>query len=233
MSSTTTSAVTPRRNGEPEVDLSAYRLVHRAALTDVAALADLADRVAGGLEVLPPAKAAAVHRYAGRLCTEIAALQAAEDQDLWPVVSASAGSAVDLCELRADHRAAAALLARCRSSVAALAVAPDDRAVAVTLAGAATDLLGLLQEHVESAESELFPAIRRFVSVPDYRMAVARARRRTGSRRVGWVLAWLARHATAAEVEQALTGLGAGSRSRLLLALSGPLFARERRAALG
>ena len=42
--SSTTPAVTPRRDGEPEVDLTAVRLVHRAMLTDVRALADLAHR---------------------------------------------------------------------------------------------------------------------------------------------------------------------------------------------
>ncbi len=233
MSSTTTPAVTPRREGEPAVDLTAYRLVLRAVLTDVAALSDVADRAAGASVAMPAARAGALHRYTVRLCEDLAAVQSAEERELWPVVAASAGAAVDLCDLIDDNHAVAPVLARCRSAAAALAVSPSDPMPAAALAGAATDLLGLLREHVGDQERELFTAIERFVSVGDFRAAMSRARHRLGSRRTGRLLARLSQHATVAEVERALAGAGAGSGSRLLLALSAPLFARERRAALG
>ena len=102
MSSTTTPAVTPRRDGEPEVDLTGYRLVHRAMLADTRAVADLADRVAGGSVVLTAARATALREYVGELCHEIHTHHDSEDRIIWPVIAASAGAAVDLG--RADRR---------------------------------------------------------------------------------------------------------------------------------
>ena len=97
-------------------------------------------------------------------------------------------------------------------------------------AGATTDLLGLLVEHVAEEERELFPAMATFVSVADYEAALTRIRRRAGARRLAWLLPWVAQHATSVEVERSLAGAGRGT--RLLLALSTPRFARHRRAAL-
>ena len=232
MSSTTTPAVTPRRNGDPEVDLTGYRLVHRALVADTRAIADLADQVAGGTVGLSPIRAGALHGYVARLCSETRALHLAEGRHLWPVVAASAGSAVDLSGLTDDHEVIDPLLARCRSSAAALRTGPDDRDAACRLAGAATDLTALLAEHAEEEERELFPALRRFVSVSDFAAAEARLRRDLGVRRLGWLLPWLAHHSTADEVARALGGRG-GRRARLLLAVGGPRFRRGRRTALG
>lgn len=231
MSSTTSPAVSPRREGEPEVDLTAYRLVHRAMLTDVAALADLADRVAGGTSVLGGDRAIALRSYTVRLCAEIAALHRAEAEVVWPVVAASAGSAVDLADLVDDHHAMSPVLTRCRSAVDAIAVVPDDPETACALATAATDLLGLVQEHVDEEQRELFPALRGFVSTADFADAVCRIRREAGTRRLAWLLPWVAQHATPAEVEHALAGCGGSV--RVLLTVSAPRFARHRRAALG
>ena len=224
-------AVTPRRDGEPEVDLTAVRLVHRAMLTDVRALADLADRVAGGTTTLGADRRAALRRYADRLCIEIGTVHDGEGGELWPVVAASAGSAVDLSDLADDHHAIDPVLARCRTAVAALNVDADDREAAALLAGGMTDLLGLLVEHVAEEERELFPAVAAFVSVADYEASLARMRRRAGVRRLAWLLPWVAQHATAAEVQRSLAAAGRGT--RLLLTVSTPRFARQRRAALG
>ena len=108
-------AVTPRRDGDPEVDLTAVRLVHRAMLADVRAVADLADRVAGGTATLRD-RGTALRRYADRLCAEIDSLHDAEGGELWPVVAASAGAAVDLSDLADDHHAIDPVLARCRTA---------------------------------------------------------------------------------------------------------------------
>ena len=194
-------------------------------------MADLADRVAGGTSILGGDRATALRRYADRLCREIDCLHDAEGGELWPVVAASAGSAVDLSDLADDHHAIDPVLARCRAALAALTVATDDLEEAAPLAGAMTDLLGLLGEHVAEEERELFPAVAAFVSVADYDAALSRMRRRAGLRRLAWLLPWMAQHATAAEVEQSLSGAGRGT--RLLLAVSTSRFARQRRAALG
>src|SRR5215218_967657 len=116
MSSPTTPTVTPRRDGDPQVDLIGYRLVHRAMLADCGDLADLADRLAGGRAALTGRGAVALERYCRRLCAVIGDLHAAERQHVWPVVSAAAGSALDLADLSDDHDAVEPVLARCRST---------------------------------------------------------------------------------------------------------------------
>ena len=79
-------------------------------------MADLADRVAGGTATLGGDRATALRRYADRLCVEIGSLHDAEGGELWPVVAASAGSAVDLSDLADDHHAIDPVLARCRAA---------------------------------------------------------------------------------------------------------------------
>lgn len=228
MSSTTTTAVTPRRDGEPEVDLTGYRLAHRAAIADSRAFADLADGVAGTRSGLTPAQASAVRAYVVRLSTEIAFLHDAEDRVLWPVVAASAGAAVDLSELADDHHVIGPLLVRARSAAAALEEAPADPDAACRLAGTMTDLAALLEEHARDEERELFPCVARFVSVADYAAAGTRIRRDLGIRRLTWVLPWLAHHATGEEVARTVRG-----RDQAVLVVSGPRFRRARAAALG
>ena len=231
MTSTTTPETAPQPGGEPEVDLTAYRLAHRAMVTDATDLADLADRVAGGRTPLPAARAAALSAYCRRLCTDISDLHAAEGREFWPVVAAAAGSAVDLSDLEDDHHAIEPVLARCRSTAAALVLAPGERDAAAALAGAATDLRDLLTEHVAEDERDLFPAVLRFVPAAEFGAAFTRARRRLGVRRVAWLLPWLAEHATAAETERLLAVGGRGA--RLVLTLGRPRFRRARHAALG
>ena len=63
-------------------------------------------------------RATALRRYADRLCVEIGSLHDAEGGELWPVVAASAGSAVDLSDLADDHHAIDPALARCRTALA-------------------------------------------------------------------------------------------------------------------
>ena len=123
------------------------------------------------------------------------------------------------------------MLARSRTALDDLTTAADELDAAAPLAGAMTELLGLLAEHIAEEERELFPAVTAFVSVADYDSALARMRRRAGPRRLAWLLPWMAQHATAAEVQRSLSGAGPGT--RVLLAVSKPRFARQRRAALG
>jgi hypothetical protein len=232
MTSTTTPEATPQPGGgQPEVDLTAYRLAHRAMVADATALADLADRLAGGRTALTPGGAEALASYCRRLCADISDLHAAEGREFWPVVAAAAGAAVDLSDLADDHEAIEPVLARFRSTAAQLALAPTEPAAAAALAGAATDLRDLLAEHVAEDERDLFPAVLRFVPAAEFAAAAARARRRLGVRRVAWLLPWLAEHASGAETERLLAvgGPGAG----LLLVLGRPRFRRARRAALG
>lgn len=229
MSSTTTTVVTPRSDGEPEVDLTGYRLAHRAAIEDTRAVADLADQVTGSRLRLTPVRSAALRGYVVRLCTEIRFLQDAEDRLVWPVVAASAASALDLSDLRDDHRVIDPLLVRARSAAVALHETPEDGAVACRLAGTMTDLSALLAEHAADEERELFPCLQRFVSVADFAACSARVRREVGARRLTWVLPWVAHHASGEELARAVRS----RRAHALLAVGSPRFRRARAAALG
>lgn len=231
MTSTTGPAVTPRRDDDPEVDLTAYRVVHRAMLADTRAVADLADRVAGGLLALTAGRAAALRSYVEALCREIHAHHDNEDQLVWPVVAASAGSAVDLSGLTDDHRVIDPLVGRARSAAAALGTVPDDRDAACRLAGAMTEMFALLDEHIAEEERELFPVIRRFVSVADYEATETRIRRRMALPHVLWVVPWLAAHATPEESRR--VPAEAGFRFRVLLAVTRPGYRRARREVFG
>ena len=231
MSSTAIPAVTPRRDGDPEVDLTPYRLVHRAMLADTRGVADLADRVAGGSPALSAARAAALRSYVEALCQEIHTHHDGEDHLLWPVVAASAGTAVDLSGLTDDHGVIDPLLGRARSAAAALGTVPDDRDAACRLAGAMTEMSALLDEHIGEEERELFPVIRRFVSVADYEATETRLRRNVSWPRRRWVVPWLAEHATAEETRQLLAR--AGLPFRVLLAVTRPGFRRTRREVFG
>src|SRR4051794_26415338 len=165
MTSTTSPSAMPRRGGEPEVDLVFYRLLHRAMLADVAALAEVTDLAATGDLALTAARAQALAGYVDKLCGEIAALHRGEDAVLWPLVAAAAGAAGGLGRRGAAPPAMAPLLVRARTFAPARARAPQDLPMANRLAGAVTDLLDLLTEHVADAERCLFPAITRYVSV--------------------------------------------------------------------
>ena len=231
MSSTTTPAVTPRRDGDPEVDLTAYRLVHRAMLADTRDVADLADRVAGGSPALTAARAAALRSYVEQLCQEIHTHHDGEDHLVWPVVAASAGAAVDLSGLTDDHGVIDPLLVRARSAATALGTVPDDWDAACRLAGAMTEMFALLDEHIGEEERELFPVIRRFVSVADYEATEARIRKNISLPHLRWVVPWLAAHATPEETQLVLAK--AGFPFRVLLAVTRPGFRRARREVFG
>jgi iron-sulfur cluster repair protein YtfE (RIC family) len=231
MTSTTSPSASPRRGGEPEVDLVFYRLLHRAMLADVAALADVTDRAACADPVLTAARAKALAGYVDRLCGELAAVHRGEDAILWPLVAAAAGAAVDLGDLADDHHAMDPLLVRARTFSSALTRDPQDLPMANRLAGTVTDLLDLLTEHVADAERCLFPAIARYVSVADFAAARSQLRRDLGPAQLLWLLPWLAHHATGDELHRALAG--AGPAPKVLLTLGGPAFRRSRAAALG
>jgi hypothetical protein len=200
-------------------------------LADTRDVADLADRVAGGSPALTAARAAALRSYVEQLCQEIHAHHDGEDHLIWPVVAASAGSAVDLSGLTEDHGVIDPLLGRARSAAAALGTVPDDRDAACRLAGAMTETFALLDEHIGEEERELFPVIRRFVSVADYEATEAQIRKNITLPHLRWVVPWLAAHATPEETRLVLAK--AGFPFRVLLAVTGPGFRRTRREVFG
>jgi Hemerythrin HHE cation binding domain len=224
-------AVSPRRDGDPEPDLTAYRLVHRAMVRDVRDLATVAADLAAGRETLTPWRASALSAYAGKLCREITLHHRAEDQLVWPVVAASAGPAVDVSAAVDDHGALEPLVTRTWLAARALGRDPGDRGVVTRLAESARELHALLDEHVTEEETEVFPALTRYVSVADYDALERRLARDRTLARDAWVVPWLAWHAGPADRRRLRATVR--PRDRLLLAVTWPGFRRTRRRALG
>ena len=178
MSSTTTPAVTPRRDGEPEVDLTAYRLVHRAMLADTRAWPTSPTGSPAARWPSPRPGRPRSGRTSRSSARRSTPTTTAEDRT-WSgrSIAASAGAAVDLAELTDDHGVIDPMLGRARSAATALGTAPDDLDAACRLASAMTEMFALLDEHIGEEEREVFPVIRRFVSVVDYEATEDRIRR--------------------------------------------------------
>src|SRR5206468_2053056 len=95
-------AVTPRRAGEPEADLTGFVLIHRALRSGARMLADATTGIAKG-EPCSRERQRAIVQVALSVLHEIATHHEREDDVLWPVIVASAGDAVDLVPLSDDH----------------------------------------------------------------------------------------------------------------------------------
>ena len=159
-----------------EPDLSGITMAHRAMIADVGRLADLLAAVARGAHVC--ARPKEVDRYIRLLCDSIHHHHTVEDEVLWPIITASAGSFVDLSELTDDHAALDPRLARIKTLSTTFRTAPG-QTTAAPLAAALADLHQLVCEHIADEEREVFELIRRHVSVPDWDI-VEKAAQRAG-----------------------------------------------------
>ncbi|MFC4145124.1 hemerythrin domain-containing protein [Micromonospora mangrovi] len=219
-----------------EPNLLGFRVNHRTMRADTRRLAELLDRVAAGGITYDRRRATALRTYLRLLCTGIHHHHQTEDDVLWPVLERSAGAAVDLRNLSADHAALDPVLDEVRAGadelVAVLASAAADqgraRTVAARLAAGLTRLSDLLDAHIEEEERLLFPVIRRYVSVADW-TTVERAVRRGGS--IRFELPRLERYAEPAEMDE-LRAI-AGPVLRLLLAAMRPGFRRREAVVFG
>jgi len=171
-------AVNVRRPGDPEPDLSGITLTHRAMVTDTRRLAELTTAVAQRRLPCTPRRAKAVARYVELMCESIHHHHTMEDDVLWPVIEASAGDFIDLTELTEDHAALDPRLDRLRVHAAAFGRTADPE-MARPLAAGLADLHRLLQAHIADEERELFPVIRRYVSITDWE-SIEKAAQRTG-----------------------------------------------------
>lgn len=159
-----------------EPDLSGITMAHRAMIADVGRLADLLAAVARGAHTCAHPKE--VDRYIHLLCESIHHHHTVEDDILWPIVTASAGSFVDLSELTDDHAALDPRLERIKMLSTAFRTAPGQM-TAAPLAAALADLRQLVCEHIADEEREVFDVIRRHVSVADWD-TVEKAAQRAG-----------------------------------------------------
>ncbi|MEJ5869416.1 hemerythrin domain-containing protein [Pseudokineococcus sp. 5B2Z-1] len=230
MSTTTPPvAVTPRRPGEPVVDLLHLRVIHQVLLRDAHRLTALADDVAAGTEVLDRRRATALARYVDKSMTSIHHHHAAEDDLLWPVIVGSAGDAVDLDELSDDHSVLDPRMDRVRAAARALAASPRSEDAATALAVRLADLRDLLVEHMADEERTIFPVMEEHVSVADWQRVMAGVARRDSD--LGFVLP---RIADTVEPEvMAVLLAEAGPVMRVLLALVRPRHRRFERLVFG
>lgn len=170
--------VNVRRPGDPDPDLSGIILTHRAMVTDTRRLAELTTAVAQRRVPCSPGRAKAAARYVELMCESIHHHHTMEDEVLWPVIEASAGDLIDLTELTEDHAALDPRLDRLREHAAAFGRSADPE-LARPLAAGLADLHRLLEAHIADEERDLFPVIRRYVSIKDWE-SIEKAARRTG-----------------------------------------------------
>lgn len=161
-----------------EPDLSGIMLAHRAMLADIGRLADLTAAIAQRRTPCAVKRARAITRYLDLMCESIHHHHRMEDDVLLPVIASSAAGLVDLTELTEDHAALDPRLDRLREHAAAFGRCGDPE-MARPLAAGLADLHRLLQAHIADEERELFPVIRRHVTVTDWE-AVETAARKTG-----------------------------------------------------
>ena len=217
MNKTRIPLVRPRTEGAPEVDLTSFTIIHRAMCGEVRRLAAFA--AAQGGAPLPPEREKAFRRLLGHLVTEIHGHHTKEDEVLWPVVSASAGAAVDLLPLTEDHTAIDPCLDRLRTATG------RERAEALAV------LRDLMEEHIAEEEAVLFPVMRRYVSVADFTACEKRFQRGAPLSHMRFVLPFIADHATPEELARMMKT--AGPVMGLLVRLFRPGYDRLRRTVYG
>lgn len=209
----TPSHVTPRRPGDPEPDLTDYRVVHRAMTVDMdrlaVAAAELVDR--------PDARRlTALRWYLRGISHEIESHHHVEDEFVWPVVVAAAGERADLVELTEDHAQLDPLLHRAAELAALPRVTPG-------LAAVLREIADLLLRHVDHEERDVFGLISEFVRVEDYVRLQQRFRGNLKPSLLPFVVPWAISHAT--DDERAAMVAEAPRPLRLVLAAFRPRFA--------
>lgn len=226
----------PRRADEPAPDLTDYLVVHRAMTTDLRRLTEVAERIARG-EPVDARRAAAVRDYLAGIDAEIRSHHQVEDDHVWPFLVAvsrcadSTASTADLAELTGDHDELDPLLDAAGHAARQLAETPVARAHAERLAAVLVDLSALLGRHIADEERVVFPMIRRYVRVADYRRLQRRFRGNLAPRALVFAAPWVVAHAT--PPEQAALLAEAGTGLRLLLRVVGGRFAARSRLVFG
>ncbi|MEV0201532.1 hemerythrin domain-containing protein [Nonomuraea sp. NPDC050691] len=197
------TAVTPRREGAPEVDLTVGYVEHRAIRADLLRLVTTLD--SPDASRMPVRRAAAVRTYIDHLIFATVRHHSIEDEGLWPLLGAAtraAGVTMDLDEFSADHEVLDALLERAGAEAARFAADPAKGAR--PLAGTVKELRELLERHLGKEEEVIFPAVTRYVSVEDYQRFELEARKRYSVKDLTFMGPWLAKYASRAERDSTL-----------------------------
>ena len=224
--------VTPRRAGEPEADLLAFTLIHRALRSGARLLADAVTGIAAGRPCDRDRQRSIVH-LAHSVLHEITTHHQREDDVLWPVVVASVEGAestrVELADLSDEHVALHAVLGRAERALPEFA--RDAGEGAAELGTAMTEIADLLDEHIAEEEREVFPVIREHVSAPDFARVEALFRTGTSLGHMLFLLPWIADQCTPRERAELLAT--AGRPLALLLRISEGRYRRRMALARG
>jgi len=198
-----------RRPGEPTADLTDYRVLLRALRVDVGRLA----RCVPELATAGPARRDAAREYLHRVLAEARFHQRFEQDTVWPVLEAVEGPHPVLIRLTDEHRhleplqcAAAELGDRALGPAASAGAAAE-------LATALRRIEVLLDAHVDRTQQQLLPLIAHHLSCADYAWMQRVVRRDRDPRSLPFVVAWMADHATAAELDAlvAIPGMSIGA----------------------
>jgi hemerythrin-like domain-containing protein len=220
-------AVTPRRPGEPEADLTGFTLVHRALRSGARLLADAVTGIAEGGPCSRERQRAVVG-FTLPVLHEITCHHQREDDTLWPVIVASVpgtqGDAVDLAALSDDHAVLHGVLERAHAALPLFA--RDAVEGGALLAPVLTELADLLDEHIAEEEADIFPVLRRCVSAADYARCERAFRKGTAPGQLLFVVPWVADQCTPEERADLLRL--AGPPLRVLLRIAEPRWTRRR-----
>ena len=192
-------ALRTRTAQEPEPDLTAIVVIHRAIRQDLHRLAACLGEIAA--RGAPPKRSRALCRYTAALLAEIRAHLQNEDDILWPVIAATAGQAVDLTPLTDDHQAIQAAADRAAQALASFRAEPR---VLAELYASVRDLRDMVDEHIADEEQQILPAMRRYLTAPAYRWCQKQIRRKATWPGPGFTAPWLERHAQPDELSKLL-----------------------------
>jgi len=214
----------PRRPGEPVPDLTAWRVLHRAALADIGEFARAADGLAAGTG---GAEAGALRRYLGPVLTAVDVHLEVGCRALPPLLVRHAGPyAFDvLDQVVADREVLVPLLGGAARLVDAVPAAAGE------LRDALDGLAPVLHEQLAEQERRLFPLISTHLTGSDLRWVRQLMRRAAGPELLSFLAVWLHHHASAEEAACLLrdTTEHVGP----LLAIFGKRYAERRSRALG
>jgi hemerythrin-like domain-containing protein len=217
------AAVTPRRAGEPEADLTGFTLIHRALRSGTRLLADAVGGIAAG-EPCTRERQRAIVQVTLAVLHEITNHHEREDDVLWPLIVASAGDAVDLTPFSDDHTELHKVLDRAQEALPGFARDAADGAP--LLAPVLTELADLLDEHIAEEEQQVFPIIRRYVPAGPFADCERQFQKGTTPGQLMFLLPWVVDQCSPEERAEVLR-MG-GPPIRLLLRIGQRRYTRRR-----
>ena len=167
------------RDDHRPADLGFMRAIHAGLRRDAARLQALApqlERGNGGPRAVP--KGWVTFRQT------LQVHHAAEDDDLWPVLRSHLTQAEDLHQLDL-------MVAEHRGLTAAIGAVDDALASGVGLTTAARELGGVLGDHLDHEEQQVFPLLERHLSRSEWRRFLLTERRRRPTRERPEFLTWV------------------------------------------